>query len=145
MICDNGYSPSYLLMNLTGPQQTARHHFAALTGIRCIYPQYHGKRTTPLYFRCRIRRMTPANQNGFIGTRQRVICYVPMLLSYPVLHLKRWVCPKPSAVWLSLSSGVGVQSYSSGCQRRVSAGFTHFDWQIRNNMKSQPRKQRWIF
>ncbi len=97
-------TPFVLLMNLTGPQQTARHHLLPLPAYAAV-PHISRKRTTPGCTRCRIRRMTPANQNGFI-LQAEGICYVPMLCRIRCYTLNVWACQKPSAVWLSLSSGV---------------------------------------
>ncbi|EFG7186596.1 hypothetical protein BML99_005057, partial [Escherichia coli] len=97
VVCDNGHSlrvvdeSDRVSTDCTPP-------FAALTGIRCSTA--HITETTPGCTRCRIRRMTPANQNGFI-LQAADICYVPMRGHTRFCGLNAWGCQKRSAVWLS--------------------------------------------
>ncbi len=79
--------------------------------------------------------MTPANQNGFI-LQAEGICYVPMRCRIRCYTLNVWACQKPSAVWLSLSSGVMASVLFIWMPAPMSAGFTHFRLVTRNNMKS---------
>lgn len=97
-------TPFVLLMNLTGHQQSARHHLRPLPAYAAV-PHISRKRTMPGCTRCQIRRMTPANQNGFIS-QVADICYVPMRGHTRFCGLNAWGCPERSAVWLSHSSGV---------------------------------------
>lgn len=97
-------TPFVLLMNLTGHQQSARHHLRPLPAYAAV-PHISRKRTMPGCSRCHIRRMTPANQNGFISLVAD-ICYVPMRGHTRFCGLSAWACQKRSVVWLSHSPGV---------------------------------------
>src|SRR5699024_2120463 len=91
-------------MNLTGHQQSARHHLRPLPAYAAV-PHISRKRTMPGCTRCHIRRMTPANQNGFI-LQVAAICYVPMRGHTRFCDLNAWACQQRSAVSLSLFSVV---------------------------------------
>ncbi len=98
VVCDNGYS----LRVVDESDRTSTDctpPFAALTGIRCSTAHITEK-TTPGCTRCRIRRMTSANQNGFI-LQVADICYVPMRGHTRFCGLNAWGCQKRSVVWLS--------------------------------------------
>ena len=87
MICDNGYS----LRVVDESDRTSADctpPFAALTGIRCSTAHITETDNTGCT-RCRIRRMTPANQNGFI-LQAEGICYVPMLCRIRCCTLNVW-------------------------------------------------------
>lgn len=86
-------------MNLTGPQQTARYHLPPLPAYAAV-PLISQKGTTPGCSRCRIRQMTPANQNGFILPAAD-ICYVSVRGRTRFCDLNGWACQKRSVVWLS--------------------------------------------
>lgn len=75
VVCDNGYSLRVVdESDRTSAERTPPS--AALTGIRCSTAHITA-RTTHGCTRCHIRRMTSANQNGFI-LPVADICYVPM-------------------------------------------------------------------
>ncbi len=98
MVCDNGYSLR-VVENLTGPQQTARHHLLPLPAYAAV-PRISRQRTTPGCTRCRIRPVTLVNRNGFIS-QVADICYVPMRGHTRFCGLSAWACQKRSVVWLS--------------------------------------------
>nr|ACG50150.1 hypothetical protein [Escherichia coli O32:H37 str. P4] len=87
------------MRNLTGSPRTARRCLLPGQGYAAV-PRISLQRTTPGSTRCHIRRMTPANQNGFIS-QVADICYVPMRGHTRFCGLNAWGCQKRSAVWLS--------------------------------------------
>ncbi len=126
--CDNGYS----LRVVDESDRAATDCMppsAALTGIRCS-THISRKQTTPGCTRCRIRRVTPANQNGFI-LQAADICYVPMRGHTRFCGLNAWACQNVPSSGCHSHPALWRQSHSSGCQRRMSAGFTHFRLVIR--------------
>ncbi len=103
VVCDNGHSlrvvdESDRASTDCTPPFAARPAYAAV-------PRISRQKTTPGCTRCRIRRMTPANQNGFI-LQAADICYVPMRGHTRFCGLNAWACQKRSAAWLSHSSDV---------------------------------------
>ncbi len=98
VVCDNGYS----LRVVDESDRTSTDSIppsAALSGIRCS-TAHITETDNAGCTRCRIRRMTPANQNGFI-LQVADICYVPMRGHTRFCGLNAWGCQKRSAVWLS--------------------------------------------
>ncbi len=104
VVCDNGHSLR-VVDESDRASTDCTPPFAALTGIRCSTAHITAKDNAWLYTRCRIRRMTPANQNGFI-LQAADICYVPMRGHTRFCGLNAWACQKRSAAWLSHSSDV---------------------------------------
>ena len=104
-VAENGYS-----LRVVDDSRTADNRLS--TTVYCPYrhtfvavPHISRKRTTPGCTHCHIRRMTSANQNGFI-LQVPVICYVLMRGRIRFCGLNVLACQKRSVVWLSLSSGV---------------------------------------
>ena len=99
VVCDNGYSLRVVdesdrtSTDSTPPPCCPDAAYAAV-------PHISRKRTTPGCTRCRIRRMTPANQNGFI-LQAADICYVPMRGHTRFCGLNAWACQERSVVWSS--------------------------------------------
>lgn len=114
MVCDNGY-PFVLLMNLTRPQQNARHHLLPLPAYAAV-PHISRKRTTHGCTRCHTRPVTSVNQNGFI-LQVADICYVPMRGHTRFCGLNARGCQNVPSSGRHTHPALWRQSHSSGCQR----------------------------
>ncbi len=92
VVCDNGYSLRVVdESDRTSAERTPPS--AAPYRHTLQYRAYHGKGQRSGCTRCHIRRMTSANQNGFI-LPVADICYVPMRGRTRFCDLNAWACQK---------------------------------------------------
>ncbi len=124
MVCDNGYSLR-LLMNLTRPQQNARHHLLPLPHT-LQYRTYHGNGQRLVVLAA--HQTSDFGESEWIHFTGSGYCYVPMRGHTRFCGLNAWGCQNVPSSGRHTHPALWRQSHSLDASAECLPGLPTFDW-----------------